>query len=78
LQQDNKKLAQIVLESIRYDIERLVIESDVGEVKVTVSIGVVKYQQESLNTSVKNADKGLYQAKVGGKNKTEFFTVDED
>ena len=54
------------------------IESDVGEVKVTVSIGVVKYQQESLNTSVKNADKGLYQAKVGGKNKTEFFTVDED
>jgi diguanylate cyclase (GGDEF)-like protein len=78
LQQDNKKLAQIVLESIRYDIERLVIESDVGEVKVTVSIGVVKYQQESLNTSVKNADKGLYQAKLGGKNKTEFFTIDED
>ena len=77
LQQNNKKLAQIVLESIRYDIERLVIESDAGEVKVTVSISVDKYQQESLNTSVKNADKGLYQAKVGGKNKIEFITVGE-
>ena len=77
LQQDNKKLAQIVLESIRYDIESLAIESDLGEVKVTVSIGVVKYQHESLNTSVKNADQGLYLAKVGGKNKIEFFSADE-
>lgn len=78
LQQDNKKLAQIVLESIRYDVESLMIESDTGPIKVTVSIGVAKYQQESLNTGVKNADKALYQAKAGGKNKIEFFNAEED
>jgi diguanylate cyclase (GGDEF)-like protein len=77
LQQDNKKLAQIVLESIRYDVESLAIESDIGPVKVTVSIGVAKYQQELLNNTVKNADKALYQAKADGKNKIEFF-IGED
>jgi diguanylate cyclase (GGDEF)-like protein len=78
LEQDNIKLAQIILESIRYDVETLVIESDIGPIKVTVSIGVIKYQHQSLSTSIKNADKALYQAKLDGKNKIEFFTAEQD
>jgi diguanylate cyclase (GGDEF)-like protein len=61
----------------KQDIESLAIESDVGLIKVTVSIGVAKYQQELLNNTVKNSDKALYQAKADGKNKIEFFIAED-
>ncbi len=57
-------------ERIREQIERLTFGEALGEVRVTVSIGVTRYRlREEVSKTLARADAALYQAKNGGRNR---------
>ncbi|HOI83999.1 MAG TPA: diguanylate cyclase, partial [Campylobacterales bacterium] len=63
-----------LFESIREAVESLEIESGKGTVKTTMSIGLSKQNEtvKDIDELLKNADKALYEAKNGGRNKVVF------
>ncbi|MDP1853224.1 MAG: sensor domain-containing diguanylate cyclase [Candidatus Omnitrophota bacterium] len=74
LPQANKKEAYLIAERIRQAIEKYhFYNKETGEKKISVSIGVATLPENSINdktTLLSFADKALYEAKQGGKNKT--------
>ncbi len=63
-----------LFESIREAVESLEIESGKGTVKTTMSVGLSKQNEtvKDIDELLKNADKALYEAKNGGRNKVVF------
>lgn len=64
--------AQIVAERIRSVIEK----SENFEPKITVSIGISKYNNNDYTLAITNADKALYDAKHTGRNKVIVYKDD--
>lgn len=62
-------------ERIRGIIENTVINTSAGRVQITVSIGAFKARgrEDGANSVVFFADKALYTAKEGGRNRVEFY-----
>jgi two-component system, cell cycle response regulator len=68
----NLEIATTVAERLRYAVESAIIKipSAPFEIKITISIGVSSINEEdSLDTLLARADKNLYKAKEGGRNK---------
>ncbi len=64
--------AGICAERVRALVEHLVFTGAIGNFKVTVSLGVATYQPgERISEVINRADKALYRAKAGGKNRVE-------
>lgn len=61
--------AYLIAERMRTEIE----ESNNGLCKITVSIGVAKYDGSDCTDTIKKADLALYQAKQEGRNRTKQF-----
>lgn len=74
LPQANKKEAYLIAERIRQAIEKYhFYNKDLGEKKISVSLGVATMPENSITdktTLLSFADKALYEAKQGGKNRT--------
>lgn len=61
-----------IIEKIRYEIEKLEVISDAGEIiKFTISEGIAKYNtnMKNLDELLKKADEALYEAKGSGRNR---------
>lgn len=70
---NNKKKISSKLEKIRKDIENIVIKIDSKEIKITASFGVSKKEMdEQIDIVLDRADKELYKAKEGGRNRVKF------
>jgi len=67
-------IALVKAEKIRQAIEALKIDSPLGLIEITVSIGVYENKAgDSLKTVMKRADLALYQAKENGRNRIEVY-----
>ncbi|MEZ4360804.1 MAG: diguanylate cyclase [Kofleriaceae bacterium] len=70
---DNVDLAQArqVAERLRTEIEKMVVETEKGPLRVTESIGIALYPEDGLERSalIERADLGLYHAKHSGRNR---------
>jgi len=62
--------AILIAEKIRKSIENLQVETRVGKINATISIGVVEFDQslKKLTHLIIEVDKALYEAKEGGRN----------
>jgi diguanylate cyclase (GGDEF)-like protein len=70
---DNTEAYKMV-ERIRKNIENSVIDHDNNEIKLTISIGLAKFNKtDTLETAIKNADESLYTAKNSGRNLTKVY-----
>lgn len=67
-----KENALILAERIRNATENKVIQHEMYEIKVTISIGVAQFEEQYITPSqwLEAADKALYTAKSSGRNKT--------
>jgi diguanylate cyclase (GGDEF)-like protein/PAS domain S-box-containing protein len=66
-----------VAEKIRYEIEQLIVKTEIDELKFTVSIGYTEMERgHTMEEALKRADKALYQAKRTGKNKVISRLID--
>lgn len=66
-------IAQSIAEKIRENIEKARLFYENNEIHITVSIGVSKLSGKEVKTSLRKADKALYEAK--NKNKNQVFTI---
>lgn len=67
--------AQTVAERLRQQVEELWIVNEPNQMQVTVSIGIAAMQSDnSLETTIKHADKALYQSKIKGRNRVESWS----
>ncbi len=70
LPQTSAEAARVVLERLRAAVETMPIATPEGEVKMTVSAGVIaRRPDESLEAMLRRADDALYRAKAGGRNR---------
>ncbi|MDO9176838.1 MAG: diguanylate cyclase [Agitococcus sp.] len=59
------------LERLRTVLAALVLSPNAPDLRVTFSVGLTSYQQgESISDTIHRADKSLYEAKAGGRNRT--------
>lgn len=66
----NLEKAQQIAEKLRQDVEKAHFEEDGKHIRVTMSIGVSRYDgTEAIEHTISRADKGLYQAKSAGRNR---------
>jgi diguanylate cyclase (GGDEF)-like protein len=71
--QTNLKEAMICIERMRTNIEKCVFPSIGDGFRVTASIGLSEYQmREAVETLIARADRALYRAKEGGRNRVEY------
>lgn len=73
--------ARQLVESIRTDIESMVVNTAVGEVSFTISAGIctaVIQREEQEKVLLENADNALYEAKNSGRNQTCASFLQED
>jgi len=72
--------ALVVAERIRKSIETTTVETEKGELRVTISLGVstVKPEESDVQDALKRADEGLYMAKAGGRNRVSWLPEEED
>ena len=66
--------AVVVAERIRQSVASLTFPGRLEELRVTVSLGVASYPAKgvtSVETLIRAADRALYRAKQGGRNRTE-------
>ncbi len=70
LPETSRAQAKVVAERVRKAVEEIRLPTEKGEVKVTVSIGVVQLEnkQDGLLDLVGQADQALYAAKAAGRN----------
>ena len=67
---DTYEQAKKLLEQVRIDISKACIPTDNGELYITVSCGIAKWDLEEKNSkTIHRADAYLYAAKNSGKNK---------
>lgn len=60
----------ILAEKIRHAVETLEIKDEKNTYKVTISLGVAQYKPgDTVDSLIKRADDGLYEAKEGGRNR---------
>ncbi len=65
--------AMICAERIRNMVKALVFENMPEDFRITISVGVTKYQpSESIQDAINRADTALYRAKTNGRDKVEF------
>jgi len=65
--------AIICAERIREMTKKLVFEKLPNDFKITISVGVTKYQpSEPIQDAINRADKALYRAKLNGRDRVEF------
>lgn len=66
--------ATALAERLRQDVETTVIQTSKAEIKVTMSIGIAAFdnQTESLDNIVASADTAMYRAKSNGRNRVEL------
>ncbi|MEP6874902.1 MAG: diguanylate cyclase [Burkholderiales bacterium] len=66
-----------VAESLRHNVAASRIATEAGEVPVTVSLGVSQWTaDEHFDTVVERADRALYDAKHGGRDRVEFHAIE--
>jgi diguanylate cyclase (GGDEF)-like protein len=66
-----------VAESLRHNVAASQIGTDAGEVPVTVSLGVAQWAAgEGFDELVERADRALYEAKHGGRDRVEVDRSD--
>jgi len=73
--------ALLVAERIRKEIEDMSVPCPQGEVRVTVSLGLVMFNGSSggqLGDLMKASDKALYRAKDNGRNRVEVYSPGSD
>ncbi len=71
--QTNLKEAMICIERMRTNIEKCVFPRIGDGFRVTASIGLSEYQmREAVETLIARADRALYRAKEGGRNRVEY------
>ncbi len=62
--------AKVVAERILNEVRGLAIETPSGVIKLTISIGVATFDpQDSTETMIDRADRALYAAKAGGRDR---------
>jgi len=74
LSETNLESASGVAERLREVVEKMPIQTDVGGLRMTISLGVTEYASAntpSLETLIARADKALYLAKEKGRNRVE-------
>jgi len=71
LPETNAEGSKLVAERIRMSIGEIKINTDVGKLMFTISIGIseVSKENENIETVLANADQGLYAAKEEGRNR---------
>ena len=72
----DSQTAFTISERIRMKIESNPYQNGESTIPITVSMGVSSYPEEDINTKpalIESADKALYQAKQGGRNKTVIY-----
>lgn len=73
--QTDIKEAMIGAERIRVNIEKCLFPNIGADFRVTVSLGLAEYKmREDVETMIARADRALYQAKNGGRNRVEYAT----
>ncbi|MHB8139592.1 MAG: GGDEF domain-containing protein [Smithellaceae bacterium] len=73
--QTDIKEAMVGAERIRVNIEKCLFPDIGADFRVTVSLGLAEYQmREDVETMIARADRALYQAKNGGRNRVEYAT----
>lgn len=67
------RIAGIIAERIRKNVENLVIQTTKGDIRITISIGFTVFtgSEKSIEERMKLADEALYQAKDAGRNRVE-------
>ena len=67
----------MVAERLRSKIENSVIQTERGEITITVSIGIADLsdQVDNVERLVDNADQALLQAKQNGRNRIEIWNT---
>lgn len=68
----NKEGAQVYCEKIREQVEQSVFKTNKGDIKITVSLGCSELDKKhgTIGEWIESADKALYAAKEGGRNRT--------
>ncbi|WP_159432397.1 sensor domain-containing diguanylate cyclase [Caldanaerobius fijiensis] len=71
----DEKQAYNIAERIRVEIESKPFNTRIGELNITVSAGVCEYpaKADSLERLIANADRALYMAKAGGRNRVVIY-----
>lgn len=71
-------LASTVAERLRASIEHCVVETDKGEIRVTVSLGVAMLDKNTMDFSklISHADQALYLSKNNGRNRVTLWNGD--
>ena len=70
-------VAQAIAEKIRARIEKARLSYENNEMRITVSIGVSKLSGKEIETSLRRADRALYEAKNKDKNKVFIIPSEE-
>ena len=72
-EETDAKGAQLLAERVRQELERTSFETELGKLKVTCSLGVATYPEHARGREdlFEAADRALYKAKRGGRNRVE-------
>lgn len=76
LNRSTLEIAQSIAEKIRESIDKARLFYENNEIHITVSIGVSKLTGKEFETSLRRADRALYEAK--NKSKNQVFTINEE
>ncbi|MDP2076580.1 MAG: GGDEF domain-containing protein [Sulfuricurvum sp.] len=76
LNRSTLNVAQSIAEKIRANIEKARLFYENNEMRITVSIGVSKLSGKEIETSLRRADRALYEAK--NKSKNQVFIIKEE